>query len=79
MEQYSQINTYMKAVLACLLTLSVIYICIVRQNLEPLIGLAGTAIGYYFGKQSQAPQSIDNGSIKPTPTINNEPKDSIGE
>ena len=57
MEQYSKLNTQMKAVLALILVLSVVYICVIKQNIEPLIALAGTAVGYYFGKQSQSPSS----------------------
>lgn len=57
-EKYSPINTYMKAALAVILTLAAVYICVVDRNLEALIGLTGTAVGYYFGKQSNAPSEI---------------------
>lgn len=68
MEKYSLINTYMKALLAFMLVASVIYICILKQNIEPLIALAGTAAGYYYGKQSNAPSTDNSETIINTDT-----------
>ncbi len=71
MEKYSVINTYMKAILAFMLVASVIFICIRKEDISPLVALAGTAAGYYFGKQSNAASTDNTGTVNVVDMIAN--------